>query len=106
MSEMQETAHVPHDMQESPHSVRNYLLVFGGLGVLTAIEIIVAISLPESIRIPFLLGMALLKAALVALFYMHLKNDSRIYAFFFVGAIFLLAIPFVLALLVMTFTME
>ncbi len=95
------------EMQETKHSnTRQYFLVFGGLGVLTAIEIILAVNLAESVLIPFLLAMAFLKALLVALFYMHLKNDSRIYAFFFVGAIFLLAIPFVLALLVMTLTMQ
>ncbi len=85
---------------------RQYFLVFAGLGVLTALEIVLAVNLSEAVRIPFLLGMALLKALLVALFYMHLKNDSRIYAFFFAGAIFLLAIPFVIGLLLMTLTME
>ncbi len=77
----------------------NYVGVFIILGVLTAIEIAVSQYLAESVRIPVLLLLAAAKAVLVALYYMHLKFDSRIFAFFFVMAIFLLAIPFALVLL-------
>ncbi len=84
----------------------NYLVVFIGLGILTAIEITLSVNLAENVRIPLLLILAFIKALLVALFYMHLRNDSRIFAFFFVMAIFLLAIPFVLALLAMQATMQ
>ncbi len=94
------------EQHETQHKHTNYLLVFIGLGILTAIEIALSQGLAENVRIPLLLGLAFIKALLVALFYMHLKNDSRIYAFFFVGAIFLLAIPFVIGLLLMTLTME
>ncbi len=94
------------EQQETQHKHPNYLLVFIGLGILTAIEIALSQGLPESVRIPLLLGLAFIKALLVALFYMHLRNDSRIFAFFFAAAIFLLAIPFVVALLLMQFSMQ
>lgn len=94
-----------NDTQETKHKHPNYLVVFVGLGILTAIEIALSQGLAESVRIPLLLGLAFIKALLVALFYMHLKNDSRLFAFFFAAAIFLLAIPFVLALLAMQATM-
>ncbi len=84
----------------------NYLLIFIGLGILTAIEIALTTSLSESVRIPILLFLAFLKAALVALYYMHLKNDSRVFALFFLMAIFLLAIPFALGVLLMKATMR
>ncbi len=87
------------------HKHPNYVLIFVALGILTAIEITITSFLPESSRIPILLGLAFVKAVLVALFYMHLLSDSRLFAFFFAMAIFLLAIPFVLALLAMQATM-
>ncbi len=94
-------------MNETPHTKHpNYLAVFIGLGILTAIEITLSVGLPESVRIPLLIFLAFLKAALVALFYMHLRTDSRLFAFFFAMAIFLLAIPFVLSLLAMQATMR
>lgn len=48
--------------------------------------------------------MAVAKGALVALYYMHLKFDSRIFAFFFAAAVFVLAIPFTLVLLAVSQT--
>ena len=97
---------LPVNKMSETHNVKhvNYLAVFIALGILTAIEIAIASFLPESVRIPILLFLAFVKAALVALFYMHLRNDSRLFAFFFVMAIFLLAIPFVLSLLAMKAT--
>ncbi len=89
-------------MQETHSKHPNYIGVFIALGILTAIEIAISTTLAESIRIPFLLLLAAIKAALVALYYMHLRFDSRLFAVFFVGAIFLLAVPFVISLLLMS----
>ncbi len=77
----------------------NYFAIFVGLGILTAIEVATSYTLAENVRIPILLFLALCKGALVALFYMHLRFDSRIFAFFFAAAIFVLAVPFALILL-------
>ncbi len=85
-----QTEHVRHP---------NYAAVFVVLGVLTAIEVAAAQMLAEAVRIPILLVLAAAKGALVALYYMHLRFDSRIFAFFFAAAIFVLAIPFAITLL-------
>ncbi len=90
-----------HNNLEQVHSRRrDYVIVFVVLGILTATEVLVAKSLAESVRIPILLLLAAGKGALVVLYYMHLKFDSRIFSFFFAMAIFLLAIPFALILLI------
>jgi len=59
----------------------NYLLVFIVLAVLTAVEVLVTqLPLPQA---PILISLSVIKAALVALFYMHLRSDRRIFSFFF-----------------------
>lgn len=68
----------------------NYLAVFGVLAVITLIEVTVASQLPA-----LLVALSLSKAALVALYYMHLKFESGWFS-----AIFLLPIPFVLMITV------
>lgn len=63
---------------------QEYVGVFVVLVVLTAIEVGVT-YLPVP-RLPVLLPIAIAKAALVALFYMHLKSDRRVFsALFFFG---------------------
>jgi cytochrome c oxidase subunit 4 len=59
----------------------NYLGVFLALVFLTALE--VAITYLPLPKIPILIPLALLKAGLVALFYMHLKFDRRIFSILF-----------------------
>jgi cytochrome c oxidase subunit IV len=59
----------------------NYVLVFIALAVLTAAEVAVTqLPLP---RVPILIPLSIIKAALVALFYMHLRSDRRIFQFLF-----------------------
>jgi cytochrome c oxidase subunit IV len=68
-----------------PHhypSSRTYVLVFAALVVLTILEVVVAF-IQGGFRAPFLLGMSAIKALLVILFFMHLKYDSRWFAFIF-----------------------
>ncbi len=87
-------------MQTTHTKHPNYLGVFVALGVLTAIEVAAAqIISDERTRIPILLVLAACKGLLVALYYMHLRFDSRIFSFFFGAAILVLAIPFALVLL-------
>jgi cytochrome c oxidase subunit 4 len=70
----------PKEVEKVPHP--NYVGVFIILGVLTLIEIgVTYLPLP---RIPILVPLAILKAALVALYYMHLKFDRRIFSALFV----------------------
>lgn len=64
---------------EDPHAQPNYMGVFVGLTVLTVAEVLVAFvsQLPQTLLIVILLGLAVWKALLVALYYMHLKFEPR-----------------------------
>jgi cytochrome c oxidase subunit 4 len=57
-------------------------MVFIALAALTAIEVTVT-YLPVP-RIPVLIPIALIKASLVALFYMHLRFDKKVFSVVFV----------------------
>lgn len=63
-----------------------YTVVFGILGILTLLEVLIAETIgkmegdvAETLKIVLLLGIAIAKSALVVLYYMHLKDDSRIF---------------------------
>jgi caa(3)-type oxidase subunit IV len=59
---------------------KTYVMIFVWLTVLTAIEVAVAaVPLPELLQISLLVGIAVVKAALVVLYYMHLRYDSLWY---------------------------
>lgn len=76
----------------------NYLLVFFALAILTGIEIaITQLPLPKA---PILIPLALIKASLVALFYMHLRHDSRLFSMVFAAGI-ILAIGFIGSMVIM-----
>lgn len=58
---------------------RPYIQVFVGLAVLTAVEVgVAALSIDKTLQIIVLLLLAASKAALVAMFFMHLRYDHRI----------------------------
>lgn len=71
-----------------------YLTIFIILAVFTGLEV-GASQLPATIKLPALILLALIKASLVVLYFMHLKSDSRVFAGFFLVA-FILIIPLVL----------
>jgi cytochrome c oxidase subunit IV len=61
---------------EKPHA--NYILIFGVLALLTAIELGVAfIGLSRTMTIVALIVLAVWKALLVALYYMHLRYEPK-----------------------------
>ncbi len=68
-----------------PHA--NYVLVFIALAGITAVEVFVS-QLPIN-RAPILIPLALIKVALVALFYMHLRSDNRLFSVLFVIGLFI-----------------
>jgi cytochrome c oxidase subunit IV len=86
----------PETPQKS--QARPYLAVFIALAVLTLLELgVTYLDLP---RIPLLVPLALIKASLVAMFYMHLKYDRKIFSLMFVfGLIFGIGLIFSLILL-------
>ncbi|MEQ8676459.1 MAG: cytochrome C oxidase subunit IV family protein [Aggregatilineales bacterium] len=75
-----------------------YTMVFGLLAVATLIEVILAELIGSDLKIPILLGIAIVKAGLVVWYYMHLNHDSRVFAL-------TLALPLIIALLSALFLM-
>jgi cytochrome c oxidase subunit 4 len=72
--------HGGHAHSHKPN-IREYMIIFVALAVLTVVE--VAVTRPE-LHVPHgpmtlaLVGLALTKAAIVALYYMHLKHETRV----------------------------
>ena len=79
-----------HHAAGAPHraghpSPKEYVRIGVILAVLTALEVAASYSgVTGSVLIPTLLGLAVVKFALVVLWFMHLKFDDRRYARFFV----------------------
>jgi caa(3)-type oxidase subunit IV len=77
-------------MEESANStshLRTYALVFFALAVITILEIILSrpgITAGKGFLTPTFLVFSLAKASLVAAFFMHLKNDSKLYSAIFI----------------------
>jgi cytochrome c oxidase subunit 4 len=73
--------------------------------MLTGVEFLVVSEFwPASLSdfaVPILLVLTVVKATLVALFYMHLKFDSRLYSALFVGVIVILALPLAIVLMIL-----
>jgi cytochrome c oxidase subunit 4 len=76
-------AHPEHTSQASPagrpsHAHPNYILIWVFLAALTAVELSVAfLPWPKTLIIVLLIGMAFWKAALVGLYYMHLRFEPN-----------------------------
>jgi len=79
---------------------KTYIIIGVILAIVTVIELWATGGAPESIRVPLLLVLTLIKAGLVAMYFMHLKMDSRLYVAMFCVGIFLFALPFTLVMLV------
>jgi caa(3)-type oxidase subunit IV len=56
-----------------------YTAVFGVLGALTVIEVLLAEIITSDIKTPILVLLSLMKAGLVVWFYMHLNRDTRLF---------------------------
>jgi len=89
--------------QESGHvAVATYVKVAAILTVITALEFaVIYIRALTPILIPLLLVMSAAKFALVVLFFMHLRYDSRALSTVFFGPL-VIAIGFVVALTTLT----
>ena len=83
---------------ETEHKHPNYMAIFGALIILTVIELVVA-KLPHWMEkvdgimrttIILLVGLALTKALLVALYFMHLRFEKKTF-------VMIVSVPLVLA---------
>ena len=104
MATTQEHA-APHDDAAVPaaHATTGtYLKVAGILCVVTALEYVALfIRQLTPILVPLLITMSLAKFALVVLFFMHLRYDSRVLWFIFLAAL-VLATGLALSLMTLT----
>lgn len=83
---------------DEPHvlPLSTYFAVFGALLVLTVLTVVVSvIGLPQPTAIIVAMVVALIKASLVVLWFMHLKFDDRFYSLIFVISILFLVLFFV-----------
>ena len=77
----------------------NYLVIFILLAVFTLIETGVSYVAQPALKIPVLVALALAKAILILLYFMHLKFDSRLFSYLFIAGC-VLTIPLVLVMTV------
>jgi caa(3)-type oxidase subunit IV len=86
-----------------PMPIAAYTVIYAILAVTSLIEVILAETIPFDswVRIPVLGGLSTAKAILVMAYYMHLKDDSKIFAVAIilpilvgvVATLFLIAVP-------------
>jgi cytochrome c oxidase subunit 4 len=92
--------HAHHAPGEEDHPrAGTYTRIAVTLVILTALE--VAVYYVESIRaylVPILIVLMIIKFALVAMYYMHLKQDSRLFSGLFVFPI-IIAVIIIIALI-------
>ena len=89
----------PHGDAAAHADVRTYVAVAAVLTVVTALEVgVIYVRQLAPIIVPLLLAMSAAKFALVVLFFMHLRYDSRALSFLFFGPL-LIAAALLLALL-------
>ncbi len=90
-----------HPEEHEHPSAGTYAKIAVTLVILTAFE--VAVYYVESIRaylVPILIVLMIIKFALVAMYYMHLKQDSKLFSGLFVFPI-LIAVAIIVALVIL-----
>jgi cytochrome c oxidase subunit IV len=86
-------------MTASAHSTANYLRIFYILLALTIVEVaIVYLHLPKTLLVSLLVVLAVWKAALVAMHFMHLKFEKKTLALIALSP-FILCVLLILMLL-------
>jgi cytochrome c oxidase subunit 4 len=71
--------------------VSTYLTVFGTLMVLTAVTVAAAFTNLAPLNFPIAIAIAITKATVVILFFMHVKYSSKLTKFVVVSCLFFLA---------------
>lgn len=89
------------DTHSSPHHITPvpiYFAIFGALMVLTAITVAVAFVDLGQFSTPVALAIAVGKATLVVLWFMHVKYSSRMTSMVVIGSIVFLLVLFLITL--------
>jgi cytochrome c oxidase subunit 4 len=83
-------SHEPHVLP-----LKVYFGIFGSLLVLTVVTVLVShLGLPPTLSIIVALSVALVKASLVAGYFMHLKYEDRFYSFILIASLFFIGLFF------------
>ena len=84
---------LPRPSEHSHPGAKEYLGIAVLLTVITAVEVAVFyIPAMKPMLVPTLLTLSALKFALVAMFYMHLKFDARLFSWLFVVPMIVIAV--------------
>ncbi|HZY45360.1 MAG TPA: cytochrome C oxidase subunit IV family protein [Anaerolineae bacterium] len=87
-------------METTKHAkTSTYVAVFVALAIVTGVEIFLGQNLPGAAKLIVLLALALVKALLVALIFMHLRYDSKIYRWFLIFPIFMALLLIVIVII-------
>ena len=88
--------HEARDLQAPHVKWTKYVTVAVVLAVITGVEVFLALShvLPAQLTTVLLIAFTLSKAALVMLFYMHLKYDAKWYSLALVFPLFMVVVLF------------
>jgi cytochrome c oxidase subunit 4 len=89
----------PHPVEHAHPGAREYLGIAAILTVITAVEVAVFyIPAMKPVMVPILLTLSALKFGMVAMWYMHLKFDNRLFTWLFLTGM-VVAVFVILALL-------
>lgn len=92
MAQRTQTTQQAHRREPVHPTPVTYAKVASALGIITAVEVgIFYIDALKDAVIPMFFVLSVVKFALVVMFYMHLRYDSRLFSGFFVGALLLAA---------------
>jgi cytochrome c oxidase subunit 4 len=83
-----------HSLEHHILPLKTYFMVFGALLLLTYVTVQVSIWNLGEISIYVALGVAVIKASLVAGYFMHLKYDTRFHSVILAGSILFLVLFF------------
>ena len=95
------TAEAPMEQEELAHhpGPRQYVGVAVVLAIITAIEVaIYYVPALQDLLVPFLIAFSFIKFVLVAMFFMHLRFDNRIFRRFFITGLVLAFVVFAVVL--------
>ena len=91
--------HQPHDDTHTHPSDLQYVYIALFLAAVTAAEVLLYYYPPEFVLMAVLLGiLGVVKFATVAMFFMHLRFDSRLFRYFFCSGLALAVTVYVIVL--------